>query len=34
LPIFDLKDKIRNKIKNQGFKIIWGDSFNQVDIEK
>lgn len=34
LPIFDPEDKIRERLTASGFKIVWGDSFNQVGIEK
>jgi len=34
LPIFDPKDKIRTELKDFGFKLVWGDSFNSVGIER
>jgi len=34
LPIFDPQNKIRSKLKNLGFKLVWGDSFNSVGIEE
>ena len=34
LPIFDPKDKIRTRLKSSGFRLVWGDSFNSVGIER
>lgn len=34
LPIFDPKDEIRTKLKNLGFQLVWGDSFNFVGVER
>jgi len=34
LPIFDPEDKIRTVLKDNGFRLVKGDSFNQVGVEK
>ena len=33
LPIFDPQDKIRKKLNKSNYKLIKGDSFNQVGVE-
>ncbi len=34
LAIFDPEDKVKKQLQSEGFEIIWGESFNQVGIEK